>query len=163
MAPADHEQKIERTQPPVRDARRRVLLAKIHIAVKELGMSDGEYRTLLRDRFGVSSAARLSTEEMETLLDRFVRRGWRPKGRAGGGAAPAARRRRRQVFALQSRARRILSQLDDGDERRLQGLCEKICGSGDLASCRDVKKLRRILAVLEGIRKSETGHAPTIH
>jgi len=153
---------VGRSPVPER-ARRRARLAKIHIAAKELGISEEDYRALLADRFGVSSAARLSTDEMERLLEHFSGRGWRPKSRAEARAMLAARRKRQQVFALQSRAREILSRLEDGDERRLEGLCEKICGRRDLASCRDAEKLRRLLAVLEGIRKSESSAGHTVH
>ena len=42
-------------------ARRRALLAKVHIAAKELGISPADYRALLMGRFGVPSAGDLST------------------------------------------------------------------------------------------------------
>ena len=159
----ESEERVGSMFPGPTGTRRRALLAKIHIAAKELGISAADYRALLMGRFGVPSAGNLSTREMERLLQHFVGRGWRPKGRSDRGASFAARRRRRQVFALQFRAREILSQLEDSDERRLQGLCEKICGSKDLASCRDIGKLRRILAVLAGIRKGESSCGNTIH
>jgi len=144
-------------------SRRRALLAKVHIAKKELRMSAPDYRALLMGEFGVPSATELSTKEMERLLEHFVGRGWRPKVRNDRGPSSLVRRRRWQVFALQSRAREILSRLEDRDERRLQGVCEKICGTKDLASCRDIGKLRRILAVLDGIRKHEPSPGSTLH
>jgi hypothetical protein len=151
------------SSPVPERVRRRARLAMIHIAAKELGISEEDYRTLLADRFGVSSAARLSTDEMERLLEHFSGCGWRPKGRAERRAILAARRKRKQVVALQSRAREILTRLEDSDERRLEGLCEKICGRRDLSSCRDVEKLRRLLAVLGGIRESESSAGHTVH
>ena len=138
--------------PGAAGARRRTLLAKVHIAAKELGLPPADYRALLMGRFGVPSAGDLSTRDMEKLLDHFVGCGWRPEGRR----ASLAAMRKRQIFALQARARQIFSQLEDRDERRLHGLCEKICGTNDLASCRDAAKLRRILAVLAGIKKRES-------
>lgn len=144
-------------------SRRRALLAKIHIAKKELRISAPDYRALLMGEFGVPSATELSTREMERLLAHFVGRGWRPKVRSDRGASLAVRRRGRQIFALQARTRELHSQLEDEDERRLQGLCEKICGTKDLVSCRDIGKLRQILAVLEGIRKRESSPASTLH
>jgi len=143
--------------------RRRALLAKIHIAAKELALSKVDYRALLMSEFGVPSAADLSTEEMERLLEHFIARGWRPTRWVAPSTVPSGRQGRGQAFALQARARQILSQLEDNDERRLQGLCEKICGSKDLASCRDVGKLRRILAVLAGIREGESSPGQTLH
>jgi hypothetical protein len=143
-------------------ARRRTLLAKVHIATKELGLPPADYRALLMGRFGVPSAGDLSTRDMERLLDHFVGCGWRPERRRERRASLAAMRKR-QIFALQARARQIFSQLEDRDERRLQGLCEKICGTNDLASCRDAAKLRRILAVLAGIKKRESRPPSTLH
>lgn len=142
---------------------RRKLLAKIHIAVKDMGMPAADYRALLMGEFGVPSASNLPTEKMERLLEELVARGWRPKRGAPGPARSAAGRRRRQAFALQSRARELLAQLEDSDECRLQGLAEKICGSRDLSSCRDTEKLRRLLAALAGIRRRETGPGCTLH
>jgi hypothetical protein len=139
------------------------MLAKIHIARKELRMAAADYRALLMGEFGVPSATGLSTSDMERLLDHFAGLGWRPTVRTGRGLSPAARRKRRRIFALQSRAREILSRLEDRDERRLEGLCEKICGTRDLASCRDIGKLQRILAVLEGIRRRESGRNTALH
>jgi phage gp16-like protein len=136
--------------------RRRGLLAKTHIAAKELALSESDYRGLLARAFGVRSAGELSTEALERLLDHLVAIGWRPRRRRSGKAAGTARQRRKQVSALQRRARKVFSGFADRDERRLRGLCQKICQANDLASCRDAEKLKRLLAVLESIRKSET-------
>jgi phage gp16-like protein len=46
------------------EGQRRGLLAKVHIAKKELGLSDGIYREILAREFGVSTAAALSRQEM---------------------------------------------------------------------------------------------------
>jgi hypothetical protein len=143
--------------------RRRGLLAKIHIAAKDLAISEPDYRGLLAREFGVRSAADLSTNEMERLLARFTARGWRPTRGSTRAAWLAERQRRRQAFALQVRAREIFSQLEDSDERRLRGLCEKICDVGDLALCGDVAKLKRLLAVLKHIRRSEEEGRGTLH
>jgi phage gp16-like protein len=53
-------------------------LAKIHIAIKELGLDDPTYRAILRDRFHQESAADLTNRQAEELLDLFRRKGWRP-------------------------------------------------------------------------------------
>ena len=151
------------TVPGPAGIRRRTLLAKVHIATKDLGISESDYRGLLNREFGVHSAADLSTDEMERLLGHFAARGWRPMRGGPRKTSPASRRRRKQASALQARARKIFSQLEDSDERRLRGLCEKICGSKDLVSCWDIEKLRRILAVLTGIKKSESNQGKTLH
>jgi len=57
-------------------------LAKIHIAKKELGLSDEIYRDILKARFGKNkdSAAKLTPGQAFTLLNYFQKLGWKPKG-----------------------------------------------------------------------------------
>lgn len=54
-------------------------LAKIHIAKKELGLSDDAYRDILRLHFQVESAARLDDRQATVLINRFRAKGWVPK------------------------------------------------------------------------------------
>ncbi len=56
-------------------------LAKIHIAKKELGLSDEAYRDMLHLHFGVSSAKELAPRQVTVLLNKFRARGWQPKTR----------------------------------------------------------------------------------
>lgn len=48
-------------------------LAVIHIVKKELGLSDEEYRRILREAAGVESARDLSAEGFRKLMNFFVR------------------------------------------------------------------------------------------
>ncbi len=86
--------------------------AKIHIAKKEIGLSDQVYRDLLLDRYGVESSKYLKDGDVRDLLDHFRALGWRPrKGRGTPGRkkrdgnyieikpGPAARQQRK-VLAL---------------------------------------------------------------
>ncbi len=56
---------------------RRGLLAKVHIARKDLGLSEEEYRAILRELFGTGSAAQLSERQLGALVAHFLHRGWR--------------------------------------------------------------------------------------
>jgi phage gp16-like protein len=60
------------------------LIAKIHVAKKQLAMEDGSYRALLKRLTGKESSAKLSIADMELVLKEFARLGFRPskKGRA---------------------------------------------------------------------------------
>lgn len=58
---------------------RQNMLAKVHLAKKELGLSDPDYRQVLRHNFGVESSAGLSDRELSDLLDHFKSKGWTPK------------------------------------------------------------------------------------
>ncbi len=70
---------------------RRRCLAKIHIAKKELGLSDEEYRALIDSTIaGRTSAADLDEAELRHLLDRLQALGWRPRlPRSGDRPLPA--------------------------------------------------------------------------
>lgn len=57
----------------------RAALAKIHIARKELGLSDESYRDLMHLQFKVESASQLTEQQAANLLDIFRRKGWKPK------------------------------------------------------------------------------------
>jgi hypothetical protein len=50
-------------------------LAKVHTAVKQLGMSDADYRELL-GRLGVRSSKELNNDELDTLLNWLVELGY---------------------------------------------------------------------------------------
>lgn len=51
---------------------RRSLLAKVHIAKKQLGMSDDDYRQMLLDRFDVESAGKLPFLKLHELVRHFA-------------------------------------------------------------------------------------------
>ena len=77
-------------------------LAKIHIAKKELGMTDEEYCDILRERFGKESAKDLTGGQTFRLLSYFRQKGWKPKWRHGilPGATIPADGQSRKILAL---------------------------------------------------------------
>lgn len=66
--------------------RRKRELAKIHIAIKELGLDEGAYRALLRRVAGVESARDLDALGRARVLDELRRSGWRSRPPGGGRA-----------------------------------------------------------------------------
>lgn len=54
-------------------------LAKIHIAKKDLGLDDGDYRYFLNSVTGKESAKLLTDREANVVLEEFKRRGWKVK------------------------------------------------------------------------------------
>lgn len=124
---------------------RRALLAKVHIAKKELGLDDGLYRAILKEEFGVESAADLRVEELEQLVRRFEEKGFITKTRKDEST-------KSQVAALKEKAGQML--LHSGIEiARYRGLAKKICGVEDLRFCHDVGKIKRFLVVLDRITR----------
>lgn len=57
----------------------RQLLAKVHIAKKELGLDDEVYRAMLRRLTGQDTAKGLTVGEFDVVLKEFERLGWEPK------------------------------------------------------------------------------------
>ena len=66
---------------------RKALLAKIHVAKKQLGLTEDEYRALLDGHFGAASAADLGLTDLKRLVLVMADYGFKPsKGHARRGA-----------------------------------------------------------------------------
>ena len=124
---------------------RQGLLAKVHIAKKELALEDWDYRHILKREFRKTSAKYLSILELQYLVALFEETGWRPKTKNN---KPS------QVSALRARVTEIAEGMENS-ERRLSGLCRKLCGTERLEWCRDAGKLKRLLMALEKIKEKE--------
>lgn len=127
------------------------LLALVHIAKKDLGLTDEEYRACL-ERYGAGSAGALSISEMERLVKYFKSIGFIKKP-----AAKGSKRRfscHGQVMALQDRIRSTVQDMENG-EARMTGLVKAKCGVDDLRFCRDVKKLKQVLRVMTLIKEQK--------
>jgi len=120
---------------------RQILLAKVHIAKKEvLHNDDALYRKILKTEFGADSAADLCNRELEQLVIRFETKGWRAKSGT-----------RTQIEALKERVGQELLH-SQFTERRLRGLVRKICRVDDLRFCHDAGLLKRLLVVIRRIK-----------
>ncbi len=73
------------------------MLAKIHIARKELGLQVAEYRALLQRVAKVESAKDLSDRAAVAVIAEFKRLGWAPKEST---RLPAERADIRKIYAL---------------------------------------------------------------
>lgn len=121
----------------------------VHIALKDLGLCDDDYRDILKREFGVASAAALSSRELGNLIERFKSKGWQAKSKGGKEWRP--KNTEGQLRALRDRARGLAAELDNG-EQRLAGLCKKICGVDKVEWVRDVEKVKRLVVVLGKIK-----------
>jgi phage gp16-like protein len=65
------------------ESERRRLLAKIHLAKKQLGWDDETYRAMLAEIAGVDSAAKLSVSGFKKVIDHLYRIGFRDKAPTG--------------------------------------------------------------------------------
>jgi len=143
-------------QTQKKKTRREKLLAMAHIAQKELGIPDGDMRMILAREFKKNSRADLTELELGYLIDWFRSKGWQTRNPqpATRNPQPATRNPSNQVKSLRTRATEIAAKIENG-EARLKGLAKKILGVDSIAWSRDVGKLRRLLAVLEKIKKTE--------
>jgi hypothetical protein len=129
--------------------RRHKLLALVHIAKKEIPLSDDEYRDVIA-YWGVKSSADMPNPELEELVKYFESLGFKKKAMdprdPGAGVG--------QIHALQIRVREEAMKLHNGEER-LKGLVKKIAKEDDLRSCRNVKKLKQLLKVIHLLQNRE--------
>lgn len=67
---------------------RRPMLAKIHLARKQLALTEDSYRDILRRITGLDSAAAMRADQLDAVLKEFGRLGWKAKkGPARSGKA----------------------------------------------------------------------------
>ncbi|MDC8804236.1 regulatory protein GemA [Halomonas pacifica] len=78
------------------------LLAKVHIARQELGLSDEEYRAILARTVGVSSAKELTDRTVGRVLHEFRRLGWVPKPPKRAGRQPNTLDRDAQLWKIEA-------------------------------------------------------------
>jgi hypothetical protein len=143
---------IERTGPPKlltdREAKqRRGLLAKIHVAKKQMQLNEGEYEMILR-AFKVASAGDMTIDQLEGMVKMLKHYGWKEIQRPHRGVS------QEQLIALRARCVQTAREIENGD-KRLLGLAEKICGTSQLAWCHSAAKLERLLAVMGKIKERE--------
>jgi len=142
----------ERKGPPVlRDdaeaQQRRGLLAKVHIAKKEMGLNEGEYEMILRS-FKVSTAADMTIRQLENMVELLKRYGWKP-ARLRKKKDPDHRAR------LDALRKRVLEEAQDlpNWERRLPGLTKSICGVTALNWVDSAAKLEQLLVVVSQVKR----------
>jgi hypothetical protein len=129
--------------------RRHKLLALVHIAIKEIPLSDDEYRDVIA-YWGVRSSADMSIPELEELVEYFESLGFKKKVTdpkdPGAGVG--------QIKALRIRIKEEAGKLNNGEER-LKGLVKKIAKENDLTACRNIKKLKQLLKVIRLLQSKE--------
>lgn len=55
------------------------LIAKIHIAKKELGLDDGTYRAIIKQATNKESCAKCNAFQLEKVIELMKSKGWKPK------------------------------------------------------------------------------------
>lgn len=78
---------------------RATMIAKVHLAKKQLALAEESYRDILRRMTGKESAAALSERDLDRVLAEFKRLGWKPKPNRTGTSKHAQIRMIHAVFA----------------------------------------------------------------
>lgn len=79
---------VRRRRGSLKSEQRKALLAKIHVAKKQLGLKEEEYRALLDGHFGATSAAHLEMTDLKRLVLVMQEYGFKPsKGHARRGVS----------------------------------------------------------------------------
>jgi phage gp16-like protein len=106
---------------------RRALIAKIHVAKKELCMEDGCYRAMLERITGKTSSAAMSMGQLEAVLREFARLGFsgikRPSKPGGLPSDEQAKKIRALWLNLYH-----LGELEDPAEEALLAFCNRMSG-----------------------------------
>lgn len=108
---------------------RRAMVAKVHMARKELGLDEDTYRAALKRVTGKSSAGDMNDGELVRVLDDFKTKGWKAKaGRPAPAAHPVARKARALWISLAQ-----LGVVRDPSERGLESFAKRQLGVERLA------------------------------
>ena len=130
-------------------------LAKIHIAKKELGLTDEAYRDILRLHFQVESARDLTPRQATVLLNKFRAKGWKPKKstRPGSGNKDRKNRNYRHIkpgpAAAQQRYVLSLWNRLGYDIRKLDARCRRQFGIERIEWVTDHHQLHVLITDLE--------------
>lgn len=118
-------------------------LAKIHIAKKELAMTDDTYRAMLHGLAGVRSARDLSETQALNVLAHLKRCGWKPKGASQAGKRPKPAAGKAALIS------KIEAQLAEAQRpwRYADGMARHMFQIDKVDWC-DADQLRRIVAAL---------------
>lgn len=105
------------------------MLAKVHIAKKELGLSDDNYRAIMRRVTGKASSGVCSDIELHQLLSEFKRLGWKPKTSS---AARASSPKSGNRFSGEEDAQNIFKKSGKPHVRKVFALWSDLARSGAL-------------------------------
>lgn len=120
---------------------RNPMIAKTHIARKDLGLDEETYRSILTRVAGLDSTAKMSDAQISAVLDEFKRLGWKPKTGVSKGAARGAQDRMiRGMWIELGKA----GHLKDRSEKALRAWIRNQVAVDDLRFCNVAQKRKLI-------------------
>lgn len=132
---------------PHRDA----MIGKIHVGRKTLMMDEDDYRQLVFAESGQTSLAACNDAQLEGIIERLIRLGFKPvpKGGRKGATHPMARKARALWISLHH-----LGVVDNPDERALEAFAKRQLGCERLAWARQSES-GRLIEALKAMAKRE--------
>jgi hypothetical protein len=109
----------------------RALIAKVHIAKKELALADESYRAILERITGRASSKDCSERQLEQLIAEFKRLGWVPRKAAN---PPSAKPWVRKIYALWRDAG-IVGAVDNASKAALRAFVKRQTGKSAPEFC----------------------------
>ena len=129
-------------------------LAKIHIAKKELGLTDEAYRDILRVQFKRESAAKLTPGQAGMLLGHFRSLGWKPKSQmALPGVQPPADGKSKKIQALWITLHKA-GVIRDGSDKAMLSFVKRITRTDRLQWATDAQK-SMVIEALKAMARRE--------
>lgn len=157
-----HQAAIKSARPAKFDAgnqERRLMIAKIHVAKKEMALLDDDYRQMLFDVTGRTSSADCTVTELRAMVEEMKKKGFQPKKAAGAAAG--------HPFAAKARALWIslyhLGAIDNPSEQALEAFarrqlrCERMQWANQAQAYKLVEALKAI-AQRNGWDQRQPGH-----
>lgn len=138
---------------------RAAMLAKAHIARKDLALAEDTYRAIVLRVTGCESAAAASEAQLDALLAEFRRLGWRPKK----GRRPSEIPHVRKIYAIWAE---LAPLLDDAGEEALRGFVRRQTRSAkspagiERPEWLDGVEAARVIEGLKGWLARERGRQP---
>ncbi len=131
------------------------LLAKVHIAKKDLALADDDYRAILARVTGRSSSRDCTERQLEAVLAEFRRLGWMPK--KGKGGSGFDKPHVRKIYALWKEAG-IVGAVDNASKEALRAFVQRQTGKSTPEFCTppDANKVTEALKAM--IRRVEGRH-----
>ncbi|MDR3631332.1 MAG: regulatory protein GemA [Desulfocapsaceae bacterium] len=117
----------------------RAALAKIHIAKKELGLSEDAYLDILSMHFQVASAAKLTDRQATVLINSFKAKGWKERLSQKKVASPKYENAQmRKVVAIWINLRKA-GVVHDSSDKALQAYVKRMSGVDNLLWCNNLQ------------------------
>lgn len=126
-------------------AHRRSMIGKVHVAKRELGLIEDDYRSILLAETGQVSLTKCNDAQIAKLLDRLKSQGFKPKKAARAADHPGAGKARALWISLGQ-----LGAIENASEQALEALARRQMGCDRLqfANQRQIYKLVEALKAI---------------